>query len=291
MGPFEYFEPETLKEAISWLKKYGPRARVLAGGTDLVPSMKEKTVRPEYIISIGRITSLDYLHFDGEKGIKIGALTTIRKIEQSKELQPKYGLLCQAARQMASTAVRNVGTIGGNLCNCSPAADMATALLAMSATTRLVSSRRERIVPLEQFLCGPGATALRPDELLAEIRVPYPPARTGGVYIKYGARGGEDLALVSVAALITLGAGDGICSEAKLTLGSVAPTAMRAYKAEAALKGKKLDQKLIEKAAQIASDESSPIDDIRGSAQYRREMLKVFARDAIKQAAELAKSI
>ena len=290
MGPFEYFEPLSIEETVSLLKKYGDKAKVLAGGTDLVPQMKEKTIRPEFVISIGRIANLDYIRLDREKGLKIGALTTIRSIEQSPQLQPKYGLICQSASQMASIAVRNVATVGGNLCNASPSADIATALMALSAKTKLVSTAGERIVPLEDFILGPGATALKTDELLTEIQIPSPPAHTAGVYIKYTTRGGEELALIGVAALLTLSAGDGTCTEAKVALGAVAPTPIRARRAEGVLKGKKIDQELIEKAALTASNESSPIDDIRGSAEYRREMLKVFTRDAIRQAAELAKS-
>ena len=290
MGPFEYLEPQTIQEAMSLLSKYGNKAKVLAGGTDLVPLLKEKTIRPEYVISIGRIAGLDYIRLDGEKGLRIGALTTIRSIEQSPQLQPKYELICQAASQMASIAVRNVATVGGNLCNASPSADMATALIALSAKTKLVSPAGERIVPLEDFFTGPGATVLKTDELLTELQIPSPPAHTAGVYIKYSTRGGEELALIGVAALLTLSAGDGTCTDAKVALGAVAPTPIRARRAEGVLKGKKIEQGLIEEAARIASDESSPIDDIRGSAEYRREMLKVFARDAIRQAAELAKS-
>lgn len=290
MGPFEYFEPLSIEETASLLKKYGNKAKVLAGGTDLVPLMKEKTIRPEFVISIGRIANLDYIRFNGEKGLKIGALTTIRSIEQSPQLQPKYGLIYQAASQMASIAVRNVATVGGNLCNASPSADMAPALIALSAKVKLVGATGERTVPLEDFFTGPGATILKTNELLTEVQIPSPPAHTAGVYIKYTTRGGEELALIGVAALLTLSAGDGTCTDAKLALGAVAPTPIRARRAEGVLKGKKIDKELIEKAALTASDESSPIDDIRGSAEYRREMLKIFTRDAIRQAVELAKS-
>jgi carbon-monoxide dehydrogenase medium subunit len=288
MGPFEYLEPLSVEEAVSFLGKYRGRAKVLAGGTDLVPSMKEKTIRPEYVINLGRITGLDNILFDGDGGIKIGALTTIRNIEQSPQLTSKCGILCQAARQMASTSIRNVATVGGNLCNCSPSSDMAPVLLALSAKVKVVGSAGERVLPLEQFLAGPGATALQPDEILTEIQIPSPSQERAGVYIKYSTRGGEDLALVSVAALITLSGTDGTCTDAILALGAVAPTTMRAHKAESLLKGKKIDQKLIEDAASVASGEAIPIDDIRGSAEYRRDMIKVFARDAIKQAAEMA---
>lgn len=291
MGPFEYFEPLTVEEAVSLLGKYRNKAKALAGGTDLAVMMREKTIRPRYVISLGGIADLDYIHFDGEKGLRIGALTTIRSIEQSPQLQPKYRLICQAASQSSSIAVRNVATVGGNLCNAAPSAAMAPALIALSATTKLVSTAKERIVPLENFFTGSGTTVLKTDELMTEIQVPTPPTHTAGVYLKYSQRGGEDLALIGVAAVLTLDPRNEACIDAKVVLGAVAHTPMRARRAEEVLKGKKIGKELVEKAAQTASDESSPIDDIRGSAEYRREMVKVFARDAIRQAAGLARSV
>lgn len=288
MGPFEYLEPVSIEEAVSLLDKYGQKAKILAGGTDLVPSMKEKTIKPEYLISMGKVPGLDYIRLNGDGGIKIGAMTTVRSIELSLELKKKCGILCDAASQLASTAVRNVGTIGGNLCNCSPSADMAPALLVLSAKAIMVGSKGERAVPLEEFLTGPGATCLYLDELLTEIQIPGLQPHTAGVYLKCTARGGEDLALVGTAALLTMNMADDTCADVKIAIGAAAPTAIRAHQAEALLKGKKLEQGLIEEAAKAASEESIPIDDIRGSAEYRREMIKVFARDAIKQAAELA---
>ncbi len=290
MGPFEYREPLTIEEAVALLRKYGNKAKVLAGGTDLVPLMKEKSLRPECVISILRIADLDYIRVDHDNGLSIGALTTIRSIEQSPKLLPRYGIICQAANQMASTSVRNVATIGGNICNAIPSADMLPALIALSAVTKLVSNTGERTVSLEDFFTGPGGTLLKTDELLTEIQIPHPPAYTAGVYIKYSTRGGEDLALVGVAASLTMEPGNETCTQAKVVLGAVAPTPMRARRAEKMLRGEKIDKGLAEKAARTASDESSPIDDIRGSAEYRREMIEIVARDAIIQAAELAKS-
>ncbi len=290
MGPFEYLEPLTIEEALALLSKYGNKAKVLAGGTDLVPLMKEKSLRPECVISILRITDLDYIHVDHDNGLSIGALTTIRSIEQSPKLLPRYGIICQAANQMASTSVRNVATIGGNICNAVPSADMLPALIALSAATKLVSNTGERTVSLEDFFTGPGGIVLKTDELLTEIQIPHPMTHTAGVYIKYSTRGGEDLALVGVAVSITLEPENETCVEAKVVLGAVAPTPMRARRAEEMLRGEKIGKGLAEKAARTASDESSPIDDIRGSAEYRREMIKIVARDAIIQAAELAKS-
>lgn len=288
MGPFEYFEPLTIKEAVSLLGKYGEKAKVLAGGTDLVPLMKERTVRPEYVIDISRITDLNYIRFNGDRSLRIGAMTTVRSIEQSTQLQPRYGLLCQAASQLASSSIRNVATVVGNLCNAAPSADMAPALIVSSATVKLVSSAGERIIPLEDFFTGPGATVLKTDELVAEIQVPAPQPNSGGVYIKYSARGGEDLALVGVAAMVTLNTADGSCADAKIALGAVSPTPVRAHKAEEMLKGKRIVEELAVKAAQTMSVESCPIDDVRCAADYRRQMLLVYGRDAILQAMDLA---
>lgn len=288
MGPFEFFEPATLKEAVTLLNKYGNKAKVLAGGTDLVPLMKDKMLRPEVVISLGRVPKLGYIKVDAKGGIKIGALTTIRAIELSSDLKKKCGILCQAANQMASVSIRNVATLGGNLCNASPSADMAPSLLALGASVKLVSSTGERSVLIEDFFTGAGSTVIKPNEILSEIEIPAPVAGTGGAYLKAVTRGGEELALVGVAVVLTMN--DGTCADARIALGAVAPTPVRAPQTEKMLKGKKLDDALIKKAAQNVPDESSPIDDIRGSAEYRREMLKVFTRDAIKQAAQMAKA-
>ena len=149
MGPFEYLEPKTVKEAVSLLSEHGDKAKVLAGGTDLMPLMKDKTIRPEFVINIGNIADLDYIHQESDQSIKIGALTTIRSIEKAAALQSNYGIIHQAACQLGSIAVRNVATIGGNLCNASPSAEMVPALLVMSTTARLFGPSGERTVPLE----------------------------------------------------------------------------------------------------------------------------------------------
>jgi carbon-monoxide dehydrogenase medium subunit len=290
MGPFKYLEPQTIQETISLLSKYGNKAKLLAGGTSLVSLMKEKAIRPEYVISIGKIADLNYIRFDGDKRLRIGSLTTIRSIEQSPQLQPKYWLICQAARQMASTSVRNVATVGGNLCNASPSADMVPALIVLSAGAKLISIAGERIVYLDDLFTGPGSTILKSDELMTEIQIPITPAYSAGAYMKYTTRGGEELPVGGVAVLLTLGEEDGTCTNAKVALGAVAPTPMRARETEKVIIGKKIDEELIKKAALIASNESNPIDDIYVSAEYKRAMIKVVARDAIREATELAKS-
>ena len=290
MGPFEYLEPETVEEALSLLRKYSDRAKVCAGGTDLVVQMRERVLNPQFVIGIAGIRELDHLRFEDGGGLTIGSLTTIRTLERSPELRGRYGMLPEVARQFGSIAIRNVATIGGNLCNALPSADMAPMLIALSAKVKLVTSDGERIVPLEDFFIGPGSTVLDPDELMVEIQVPVPPKCSGGTYLKYSVRGGEDIALVGVAVLLTFDLERAVCKDSKIVLGAVGPTPMRAHKAELTLKQQQLTEQIVEKAAETASSESKPVDDIRGSAEYRREMVRVFTTAAIHRAAERVKA-
>ncbi len=290
MGPFEYFEPETVEEALSLLRKYSDTAKVCAGGTDLVVRMRKRALNPQFLIGIAGIRELDYLGFEDERGLRIGCLTTIRTIERSPELKERYPMLSEVATRFGSIAIRNMATIGGNLCNALPSADMAPMLIALSGKTRLVSIDGERVVPLEDFFTGPGKTVLRADELMVEIQVPPQPPQTSGVYLKYTTRGGEELSVVGVAAVATCGSRNESCTDVRIVLGTVVPSPMRAKEAETILKGKIIDDGLIEKAAQIASDQSRPRDSIRGSANYRREMVRVLTRDALRQAFRRAQS-
>ena len=236
------------------------------------------------------VRELDYHRFGDEKGLRIGCLTTIRTIERSTELQKHYTMLSEVASQIGSVAVRNVATIGGNLCNALPSAGTAPMLIALSAKAKLVNIDGERIVPLENFFTGPGKTVLRADELMVEIQVPPLLPQTAGAYLKYTTRGGEELAVVGVATLVTWGSKDERCTDVRIVLGTVVSAPMRAREAEAILKGKRIDDELIEKAARIAADESRPRDSIRGSADYHREMVRVLTRDALRQAFERTQS-
>ncbi|MBA7712186.1 6-hydroxypseudooxynicotine dehydrogenase complex subunit alpha [subsurface metagenome] len=257
---------------------------MIAGGTDLLVPMRQKVIRPDYVVDIINIPGLDYINYDDEKGLRIGALTTIRSLEKSAELNQRYPVISQAASQLGSVAIRNMGTLGGNLCNAAPSAETAPALIGLSAEARIVGPDGERVVPLEDFFTGPGTTVLKTAELLVEIQVPVLPLRTKGVYLKHAIRGSIDLAIVGVAAIVTLEPGSNVCKDIKLVLGAVGPTPMRARQAEEIMKGKKIDDALIDKCAQVASDESRPITDVRASSWYRKEMVKVFTRQAIKEA-------
>lgn len=280
---FEYLEPTSIQEAITLLKRYDGKAKVMAGGTDLLVQMRKRTIKPEYVINIAKILGLDYIKYDRNEGLKIGALTTIRTLERSAELQKRYPVICQAAHQMASVGVRSTATLGGNLCNAAPSADTAPALIALSAQAKIAGAKGERVALLEDFFTGPGSTILKKGEILTEIQVPAPQPRTSATYLKHSIRGTLDLAIVGVAVLITLKSRGRICQEAKVVLGAVAPTPMRAHRAEEILKGKEIDEAIIRESAQAASDESQPITDVRAPEAYRREMVKVFTQRAIKE--------
>ena len=285
---FEYLAPKTLQEACSLLSQHKEKAKVGAGGTDLLVKMKGREFTPQYIIGLKNISDLDYIRYDKAAGLRIGALATIDSIASSAAIRERFSSLADAADKMATPQVRNLGTIGGNLCNAAPSADLAPPLISLGAKAKLVSPQGERTIALEEFFTGPGETVLQTGEILAEIQVPSQPPNTGGAYLKIS-RTAVDLALVGVAALITLEPKDGICSDAKIALGAVAPTPIRAKKAEGAIKGKRIEDGSIEEAAQLASEEARPISDVRSSSYYRTEMVKVLTRRAIRQASKQVK--
>lgn len=283
MKPFEYLEPRDLTEACVLLSKHKGRARLIAGGTDLLVAMKQRQITPAYIINVKVIPDLDYVCYDRD-GLRIGALATLNDIESSPVVREKFPILADAAHQMAMPAIRNMATIGGNLCNAAPSSDMAPPLIGLGAKAKIVGIHGERTTTVEQFFVGPGESALKDGEILTEIQVPNTPPDTGGVYLKLPARTATDIALVGVAAIITLDGKHVSIVDAKIVLGAVAPTPLRARKAEDRIIGKTVDDKSFEEAAQAAAQEAKPISDVRGSADYRKEMVKVFTRRAIREA-------
>jgi len=283
---FEYLSPQTVKEACSLLLQHGDKAKVMAGGTDVLNVMKERIIKPEYVIGLRAISDLDYIEADAD-GIRIGAMTTLTSLGNSKIVREKFPCLAEVPGKMATVQIRNMGTLGGNLCNAAPSADTAPILICLGARAKIVSADSERVVALEDFFTGPGETVLKDGEILAEIQVTGQPANTGGAYFKMS-RVAVDLAIVGVAAVVTLDGKGGSCSDIKIALGAVAPTPIRAKKAEASIKGKTIDEALIEQAGKIASEEASPIDDVRGSAYYRTEIVNVFTKRAIRKALEQA---
>jgi carbon-monoxide dehydrogenase medium subunit len=278
---FAYYAPKSLEEACSLLAKHKGSALPLAGGTDLLVKMKQRRIVPRYIVNLKAIPDMDYISYDESDGLRIGALATIQSLKNSVTVKRHCMILAQAAGVESSIQIRNVATLGGNIANASPAADAPLALIDLGASVVLTRAGSQREVPLENFFVGPGQTVLQPGEIISEIHVPPLRARTGGAYLKHAMRR-TDIAIVSVAVVIRLG-GD-VCDNAKIALGSVAPTAFRAKKAEQLLTGKRITGELAGKAAQAAMEESRPIDDIRGYAEYRAKMVLDITKQAIMQA-------
>lgn len=282
----EYLFPKTLKEALSLLKKYNRKARIFAGGTDLLPKMKRREVVPKYLIDLNGIPNLKFIKYEKEKGLRIGAATTLSEILESSLVNRRYPILTEAISQMASTQIRNIGTIAGNLCNAVPSADSTPPLIVLEGQLKIVGPRKGRTVLVEDFFKGPDRTVLDSNELVSEIQIPPTIPGARGTYLKHTLRREMDLAIVGVAVYLVPDSKKDICKDIKIALGAVAPVPMRAKKAEEILRGKQLNDDLIESAAKMASEESKPIDDIRGSAEYRREIVRVLTKRAIKQSLE-----
>jgi len=283
---FEYVAPRTLDEACSLLAMAPGEASPLAGGTDLLVKMKQRRSIPRYVINLKTISGMDYITYDESDGLRIGALATIQSLKNSITVKRHCRILAQAAGVESSVQIRNVATLGGNIANASPAADAPLALIALGTSLVLARSGGQREVLLEDFFVGPGKTVLQPGEIIREIRVPPLSPRTGGAYLKHAMRR-TDIAIVSVAVVLTLD-GD-LCNGVKIGLGSVALTAFRTRKAEGLLTGKKITEELADVAAQAAVQESRPIDDIRGYAEYRGKTILGITKQAIMQALQDAR--
>jgi len=273
---FEFVEPHTIEEAVKWMAAYRGNAKFMAGGTDLIVRMKMGKTCPEVIINLSKIPALRYLNI--EPGLRIGVLTTFRQIEKNGFIQKRYTALHEAGKAVTSIQIKTMGTLGGNLCHGSPAADSAPPLIAFGAGVKTIKGDQERTIPVESFFTGPGQTLLNQEELMVEIQVPEPKANTGSAFVKLG-RVSADLAKVSVAVVIERE--QDVCRDCKIVMGSVAPVPFRTKGAEIILKGKKFKEDLLEKACLQASEEIKPITDLRSTAWYRKEVSKILVRDAI----------
>jgi CO/xanthine dehydrogenase FAD-binding subunit len=283
---FQYFAPSTLDEAVAVLAGAGGAARVFAGGTDLLPRLERRLVRAETLVDLKRIPELRAISFDPAAGLTIGATARLAELLEHPDVQHRYPAMIEAAAQTATVQIRNMGTVAGNVCNGSPCADSVPVLLARGARLALRSSRGERIVPLDEFFKGPGETALAPDELLHRIHVPPPPPDAGFAFAKLPARTHVDISAVNVGVMVTRD-GNG-CGAARIVLGAVGPTPLRARRAEARLAGAVLGPALLREVGELAASETQPIDDVRASASYRRAMAAVLVRRALTVAAARA---
>lgn len=280
---FEYYAPCSMDESLSLLAQYGDDARVLAGGTDLLVKLRDgRGGAFGRVVNIKRIGGLGHLTMDTD-GLHIGTLVTAASLMQSPVVQRRYPVLAQAAASMAGVQIRNLATVGGNLCNASPAADLATPLLALDAQVNIAGCRGARSIPLVAFFRGPSKTVLEPDELLTEIVVPPPQPGQRVVFLKLSPRGAMDISVVNLA--LSLTRSNGTCADLRLFMGAVGPTPLRAEQAESALRGAALNAAYVERAVQLAAEEARPIDDVRGSAWYRREMVEVLTRRAFQHLA------
>lgn len=288
MQPFDYLQPSTLDEAIELLALHGEQARILAGGTALLLDIQRGECSPTYLISLDSVPGLNIVHNNG--GWRIGALTTISDLAAFATKHPALRALVDSAWLFGGRQVRNMCTVGGNICKASPGADMAPPLLCLDAELQLSGPDGERSTPLDGFLVGPDQTAIRPAEVLTEIIVPPLPPRTGTAFFKVMRRRAMDCSIVAAAARITLADDGQTVVEARVALGAVAPNPFRVNQAEALLVGNTLSPDLLREAAMAARDVSSPISDVRASADYRRMLVKTLVERAVSQAATRALS-
>lgn len=279
--PFEYYAATSQSDVLDKLAKYGPDAKVVAGGTDLVLAMKHKTILPRVVISLHKVSELDFVR-EEDSAIRIGALARLADLVTNAALHDSFPILCEAVSLIGSWQIRNVATLGGNICNASPAADSAAPLLALDAQVVIAGAEGEKKMPLRAFFTGPGATALKPNQLLKEIVVERPKARSAGCYLKLMRKKAVDLSLVGVAFQAETDQAAEKLTRVAIGLGGVAPTPIRAPEAEASLMGLSYDEalKVLPQAAQAAVAATRPISDVRASAEYRRAIVEVYVQRA-----------
>lgn len=285
MNKFDYLEPNSLEETFSLMEKNGDAARVIAGGTALIIMMRQRLLTPKVVISLARIPKLDRITYNHKDGLRIGAGARHRDIELSPVVKEHYPLLHETFRKVAQPRIRNMGTVGGNLAGGDPLTDPGASLIALDAEVTLTSSKGQRRLRLDEFFIDYYETALAPAELLTEIHVP-PPQRPGWSHIKFTPRSIEDFATVGVA--LTLAARAGKCDDVRLALNSVASTIVRARQAEAVLRGREINEANLREMGEVASTEVDPMDDNRGSAEYKRDLVKVLVRRAAQEALQRA---
>lgn len=279
---FKYHTPNCIDEVLELLFKYGEEAKLLAGGTDILIKMKQRLAAPKYVINIKNINRLNRIE-EKRNELYIGAATKLRSIERSEVIKAKLPLLQEAVCSIGSIQIRNMATIGGNICNASPAADSAVALIALDSKARIVSSEGVRLVPMEEFFIGPGKTVLETNEILTEVSIPYLPKGTGTSFLKVG-RTSLDIATINIAVVLKLE--NRVVRDCRIALGAVTSTPLRMKRTETFLRGRKLTNKSLEVAAEVIAEDIRPISDIRAMAEYRREVSRMLTKDALTIASE-----
>jgi len=275
---FDYLAPRTLDEALAHLHDHGDQAKILAGGQSLIPMLNFRLAHPGVVVDVNRLTDLAYVRqHDG--GVAVGALTRQHAVERSDLVRARVPVVAEACRFIGHAPIRHRGTFGGNLAHADPASELPAVMVALEAEMAVASRTGSRAIPAGQFFIGPLTTALRPGEMLTEIRIPAAPPRTGGAFVEMARRAG-DFALVGVAALVTVD-GAGRCVRARIALCGVGPTAVRARAAEDALTGQEPTAAVLDEAAARAAAATSPPSDVHGSAEFRRKLAQHFARQAL----------
>jgi len=287
MKDMKYFEPKTIAEVCELLDEY-EEAKIIAGGQSLIPLLKQRLIEPECLINLKEIAELNYIEYDEDTGLRIGALTTHQQIEKSPVIESQCSVLSEMVKVLGDVQIRNVGTIGGSLCHADHASDPPVALMSLGASIKTVSSSGSRIIPLDEFFTNYFETVLQPGELLTEIQIPNSKDRFGASFKKHSVYE-RDLAVVNAAVGLTLAGYDGAISDVKIALGAVASTPIRARAAEEKLLSKSVDAELIAAVAQVAAEESQPVSDINSSADYKREIVSVLTRQTLMTALERAK--
>ena len=280
---FQFLEPETFEEVHQLVEKNKGDAVLMAGGTDLLVNLKRKVIKAKVVISLEKIKSLKQVHYSESAGLTLGSMVTVSELVETPIIKQKFPLLAIAANKIGSPQIRNRATIGGNICTARPAGDTIGPLTAYGAEVQLVLGKETRWEPISKFITGPGKTTRKEGEVLAAIRIKPFPANTGVSYIKYGVRKAMEIAMVSVTTAITFN-GDK-CEKATIVLGAVAPTFIRSNEAEEALVSHKVTLSAAEKAAELAAGGCRPITDVRASAEYRRDLVRVLTKRGIMEAA------
>ncbi|MGN6361738.1 MAG: FAD binding domain-containing protein [Thermomicrobiales bacterium] len=284
-GAFTYLTPRSVPEALGFMQEHGDEAKILAGGQSLIPLMRFRLAEPKYLIDINKIAGLSGVTMrDGY--LAIGALTREVELHNSPLIREHFPLLTDTAEVVADPLVRNLATVGGNLAHADPANDHPAAMLALRADIVATGPRGERVVPIDNFFVDIFTTSLAPDELLTEIRIPLPPAHSGGAYVKFERKSG-DYAIAATAAQLTLDA-DGTIDQAGIGLTNVGATPLRATQAEAILLGRQPSDAAVREAAELAAQECNPSDDLRGTANYKRAMVRTMTQRALRLAATRA---
>jgi aerobic carbon-monoxide dehydrogenase medium subunit len=283
---FELVLPESIDDCLRALAQKGADTKVLAGGTDLLPQLKNGLLKPARVIDLSGISRLRALEPANGRGLRVGAAVTARTLELDATVRGRYRSLAESGALVGSVQVRNLATLGGNLCNAAPSADMAPPLLALDAEAVIVGQKGERRVPIAAFFTGVRRTVLAPDELLVELVVPAPGPHSGGHYLRHTPRRELDIAVVGVASQLTLA--NGVCTRARIALAAVAPVPLRATAAEQSLEGQAVTSERIARAADLAVEVARPISDQRGSAEFRRHLVRVLTRRTLTTALERA---